>query len=83
MNKIYSVLRVDNWNNVQEIYTGRIRDCKKSLETIGKEYEKRGWNAKSYDFSLIVRKAASKNMVFIYLIHYPDHEKQNNSRYRR
>ena len=36
MNKIYRVLKIDPWNNAQEVYTGRIRDCKKSLKTIGK-----------------------------------------------
>ena len=46
MNKIYSVLRLDQWNKAQEVYTGRIRDCKKSLKTIGEEYKKRGWEAK-------------------------------------
>lgn len=75
MNKIYRILRIDNWNNVQEIYAGRIRDCRKSLKTIGEEYKKRGWDAKNYDYNLIVRKAPSKNMVFIYVIHYSDHEK--------
>lgn len=82
MNKIYSVLRIDNWENVQEVYTGRIRDCKKSLKTIGEEYKKRGWEIKSYDFNLIIKRTSSKNMMFIYLIHYPDYEKQNNSRNR-
>ena len=26
MNKIYSVLRIDSWNNAQEVYTGRIQE---------------------------------------------------------
>ena len=30
MNKIYSVLRIDNWDRTQSVYEGRIRDCKKS-----------------------------------------------------
>ena len=34
MNKIYSVLRIDNWDRAQSVYNGRIRDCKKSLKTI-------------------------------------------------
>ena len=59
MNKIYSVLRIDSWNNAQEVYSGRIRDCKKSLQTIGKEYRKRGWEVKNYDFTLILRSNSS------------------------
>ena len=43
MNKIYSVLRIDNWDRAQSVYEGRIRDCKKSLKTIAEEYKKRGW----------------------------------------
>ena len=50
MNKIYSVLRIDNWDNAQSVYEGRIRDCKKSLKTIAEEYKKRGWEVKNYDF---------------------------------
>lgn len=75
MNKIYSVIRLDNWNNAQEVYTGRIRDCKKSLKTIEEEYKKRGWEIKSYSFSLIVKKPSSKNDIYMYLIHCPDYEK--------
>ena len=40
MNKIYSVLRVDSWNNTQEVYTGRIRDCKKSLKILAEAASK-------------------------------------------
>ena len=83
MNKIYSVLRVDSWDNVQEVYTGRIRDCKKSLKTIAEEYKKRGWEVKNYDFTLILRAKPSDNKDYIYLIHYPEYEKQNNSCYSR
>lgn len=75
MNKIYSVIRIYNWDNAQEVYTGRIRDCKKSLKTIGEEYKKRGWEIKNYDFSLMVKKPSSKNNTFAYLIHCPDYEK--------
>lgn len=75
MNKIYNILRVDDWGNTQEIYAGRIRDCKKSLKTLEEEYKKRGWEAKNYEFNLIVRKMNSKNITFIYLIHYPNYEK--------
>ena len=39
MNKIYSILRIDNWNGGQLIYEGRIRDCKRSLKTIAEEYK--------------------------------------------
>ena len=42
MNKIYSVLRIDSWNNAQEVYTGRIRDCKKKSKNYrGRIQEKR------------------------------------------
>ena len=40
MNKIYSVLRIDNRDRAQSVYNGRIRDCKKSLKTIAEEYKK-------------------------------------------
>ena len=83
MNKIYRVLRIDSWNNEQEVYTGRIRDCKKSLETIGKEYKKRGWEVKNYDFTLILRSNSSDAKRYTYLIHCPAYEKQNNSSNRR
>lgn len=83
MNKIYSVSRISDWDGVQEIYTGRIRDCKKSLETIGREYKKRGWDVEEYDFNLIIKGTATKNIMFVYLIHCPNYEKQNNSRHRR
>lgn len=73
MNKIYSVIRVDSWNNAQEVYTGRIRDCKKSLKTIGEEYKKRGWEIKNYDFTLIIKSKNDKR--YIYLIHCPEYEK--------
>lgn len=41
MNKIYSVLRIDDWDRAQSVYEGRIRDCKKSLKTIAEEYKKK------------------------------------------
>ena len=83
MNKIYSVSRISEWDSAREIYTGRIRDCKKSLETIGEEYKKRGWDVKEYDFSLIIRGMTTKKIMFVYLIHCPNYEKQNNSCHRR
>ena len=81
MNKIYNVIRLDQWNKAQEVYTGRIRDCKKSLKTIGEEYKKRGWEVKNYDFTLILRSSSSDNKTYIYLIHYPElcRENRNNT----
>ena len=75
MNKIYSVLRIDSRNNAQEVYTGRIRDCKKSLKTIGEAYKKRGWEVKNYDFTLILRSSSSNDKRYTYLIHCPEYEK--------
>lgn len=75
MNKIYSVIRLDQWDNAQEVYTGRIRDCKKSLKTIGEEYKKRGWEVKNYDFTLILRSSSSEGKIYIYIIHCPEYEK--------
>jgi hypothetical protein len=72
MNKIYSVLRIDRWDNAQSVYEGRIRDCKKSLETIEKEYRQRGWETKLYDYTLIIKSEASNYQQYIYLIHKPD-----------
>ena len=73
MNKIYSVLRIDNWDRSQSVYEGRIRDCKKSLKTIAEEYKKRGWEAKLYDYTLIIRTNARDNNLYIYLIHEPEY----------
>ena len=75
MNKIYSVLKIDSWNNAQEVYTGRIRDCKKSLKTIAEEYKKRGWKTKLYDYTLIIKPNSSNEKQYIYLIHCPEYEK--------
>ena len=72
MNKIYSVLRLDQWNKAQEVYTGRIRDCKKSLKTIAEEYKKRGWETKLYDYTLIIKPESSNEKQYIYLIHEPE-----------
>ena len=72
MNKIYSVLRLDQWNKAQEVYAGRIRDCKKSLKTIAEEYKKRGWETKLYDYTLIIKPDLSSEKQYIYLIHEPE-----------
>lgn len=72
MNKIYSVLRIDNWGKAQSVYEGRIRDCKKSLKTIAEEYKKRGWEAKLYDYTLIIKSDSSNEKQYIYLIHKPE-----------
>ena len=72
MNKIYNVLRIDNWDKAQSVYKGRIRDCKKSLETIENEYRQRGWETKLYDYTLIIKSTVSKYQQYIYLIHEPE-----------
>lgn len=69
MNKVYNVLRIDDWDRAQSVYKGRIRDCKKSLKTIAEEYKKRGWEAKLYDFTLIIKSNSPNNSKYIYLIH--------------
>ena len=68
MNKIYSVLRIDNWDRSQSVYEGRIRDCKKSLKTIAEEYKKRGWRTKLYDYTLIIKPDSQNEKQYIYLI---------------
>lgn len=73
MNKIYSVLRIDDWGRGQSIYEGRIRDCKKSLKTIAEEYKRRGWEVKLYDFTLIIKSNSPNNSIYIYLIHEPEY----------
>ena len=73
MNKIYSVLRIDDWGKAQSVYEGRIRDCKKSLETIEKEYRQRGWETKLYDYTLIIKSAVPNRQQYIYLIHEPEY----------
>ena len=69
MNKIYSILRIDNWDKGQLVYGGRIRDCKRSLKTIAEEYKKRGWETKLYDYTLIIKPESSNEKQYIYLIH--------------
>mgnify|MGYP000106736181 CR=1 FL=1 len=73
MNKVYSVLRIDDWEKAQSVYEGRIRDCKKSLKTIAEEYKKRGWKVKLYDFTLIIKTNSPDNSKYIYLIHEPEY----------
>ena len=73
MNKIYSVLRIDNWDRAQSVYEGRIRDCKKSLKTIAEEYKKRGWIVKCYDYTLIIKSDSTDKKQYIYLIHEPEY----------
>ena len=68
MNKIYSVIRIDNWDRAQSVYEGRIRDCKKSLKTIEKEYRQRGWETRLYDYMLIIKSTISNQKQYIYLI---------------
>lgn len=68
MNKIYSVLRIDNWGKAQSVYEGRIRDCKKSLKTIEKEYRQRGWETRLYDYTLMIKSTVSNYQIYIYLI---------------
>lgn len=72
MNKIYSVLRIDEWDKAQSVYEGRIRDCKKSLKTIAEEYKKRGWETNLYDYTLIIKSDPSNKKQYIYLIHKPE-----------
>ena len=71
MNKVYSILRIENWEEAQSVYEGRIRDCKKSLKTIAVEYRKRGWKVKLYDFTLIIKANSPDNSIYIYTIHEP------------
>ena len=73
MNKVYSVLRINDWEKVQSVYEGRIRDCKKSLRTIAEEYKKRGWKVEFYNFTLIIKSDSSSNTRCIYLIHEFEH----------
>lgn len=69
MNKIYDVLRINKWEESQSVYKGRIRDCRKSLKTIAKEYERIGWVTKLYAYTLIIKKNKKDNNLYIYLIH--------------
>ena len=73
MNKVYSVLRITDWDHAQSVYEGRIRDCRRSLETIAEEYKKRGWNVKLYDFTLIIKTNPPSDSKYIYLIHEPEY----------
>lgn len=64
MNKIYSVLRLDNWNNDQEVYTGELGTAKKSENYRGR-IQKRGWEIKNYEFSLIVKTILKERCIYI------------------
>lgn len=72
MNKIYNVLRIDDRNKTLSVYEGRIRDCKKSLKTIEKEYRQRGWETRLYNYMLIIKSTISNQKQYIYLINEPE-----------
>ena len=74
MNKTYNVLRINKWEEAQSVYQGRIRDCKRSLETIAKEYKRIGWETKLYDYTLIIKKNKKDNNLYIYLIHEAEYQ---------
>ena len=46
MNKVYSVLRIDDWDRAQSVYEGRIRDCKKKPKNNRRRVQKKRMGSK-------------------------------------
>lgn len=54
-NKIYEVERVEINSRLSDtVYSGRIRDCKKSLSNIEKAYKERGYITLNTGFTLFI-----------------------------
>lgn len=54
-NKIYEVERVEINSRLSDtVYSGRIRDCKKSLDNIEKAYKERGYTTLNTGFTLFI-----------------------------
>ena len=68
-NKIYEVERVEINSRLSDtIYSGRIRDCKKSLESIEKAYKERGFTTLNKGFSLFIYTNTAIKTPWAYVI---------------
>lgn len=68
-NKIYEVERIEINSRLSDtIYSGRIRDCKKSLENIEKAYKERGFITLNKGFTLFIYTNTNVKASWAYVI---------------
>ena len=68
-NKIYRVERIERVSRESDpIYSGRIRDCKRSLASIEEEYRKRGYITLNTGFALFIYTKEGPIANWVYII---------------
>ena len=68
-NKMYRVERIDINSRLSDIvYSGRIRDCKKSLANIADAYKERGYVALNTGFALFIYTNTEAKANWTYII---------------
>lgn len=68
-NKIYVVERVEINSRLSDtVYSGRIRDCKKSLNSIEKAYKERGYITLNTGFTLFIYTDTTPKAHWAYVI---------------
>lgn len=68
-NKIYEVERVEINSRLSDtVYSGRIRDCKKSLTNIEKAYKERGFITLNKGFTLFIYTDTTPKVHWAYVI---------------
>ena len=68
-NKIYEVERIEsNTKFTDTIYSGRIRDCKKSLKNIEEAYKERGFMVHNTGFTLFIYSNNGEYVNWVYAI---------------
>lgn len=68
-NKIYKVERIDMNSRLSEIvYSGRIRDCKKSLVNIANVYKEKGFLVLNTGFALFIYTNTESKENWTYII---------------
>ena len=68
-NKMYRVERIDITSRLSDIvYSGRIRDCKKSLANIADAYKERGYVALNTGFALFIYTNTGAKASWTYII---------------
>ena len=68
-NKMYRVERIDINSRISDIvYSGRIRDCRKSLANIADAYKERGYAALNTGFALFIYAEEAPKANWTYII---------------
>lgn len=68
-NKIYKVDRVEINSRLSDtVYSGRIRDCKKSLKNIEEAYTDRGFITLNTGFTLLIYTDTTPKVHWAYII---------------